>query len=339
MSIKVMSAVWEIESIDSSECLVLIALADHADDQGRCYPSISRLSARTKLSDRGVQKVIARLIEKGFVTVSANAGQGGANLYTVTATPEPKAPAVETSSEGRDVAPQLRWRVYKRDGYACRYCGYQGHDDGHDLTVDHIVPLSKGGSNGESNLNTACVSCNSSKKNKGLDAWLEQRVNNVHPEQGSPRTEFTTPPNHVRQTPEPRSPKPSRTIIEPSVLDNASAKPADILGEVASAKASRSFIAFRQKIRKPLTETAARRLSASLTEIANQGGDPDDALGMAEERGWQAIKPEWYFKETRNEQHARPSSRRQHPGQDQQLSGLAGAAMRSRLARQQGYEG
>lgn len=81
MSIKVMSQVWDIEGIDSSECLILIALADHADDQGRCYPSIGRLAKRTKLSDRGVQKVISRLIEKGFVSVSPCAGQGGSNLY------------------------------------------------------------------------------------------------------------------------------------------------------------------------------------------------------------------------------------------------------------------
>lgn len=87
-----MSAVWDIDGIDSSECLVLIALADHADDQGRCYPSIARLAKRTKLSGRGVQKVISRLIEKGFVTVTPCAGQGGANLYTVTATPEPRSP-------------------------------------------------------------------------------------------------------------------------------------------------------------------------------------------------------------------------------------------------------
>lgn len=148
MSIKVMAAVWEIEGIDSSECLVLMALADHADDRGRCYPSIARLAKRTKLSDRGVQKVIARLIEKGFVTVTPSAGQGGANLYTVTATPDVPAIVVADPVGARDV-----------------------------------------------------------------DA---QRVNDVHPERGSPRTTGTTPPNDVRKTPERRSPKPSGTSIEPS---------------------------------------------------------------------------------------------------------------------------
>ena len=210
-----MSQVWDIEGIDSSECLVLIALADHADDQGRCYPSIGRLAKRTKLSDRGVQKVISRLIEKGFVSVSPCAGQGGSNLYTVTATPEPSSP-----------------------------------------------------------------------------------LNDVHP-----RTAFTTPPNHVRKTPEPRSPKPSRTVIEPS-FSKTEAKPVEILAEVASENAASSFVAFRKQIKKPLTATAAGRLRGSLSQIKAQGGDPDDALGMAEERGWQSIKPEWYFKEAANGQPA-----------------------------------
>jgi 5-methylcytosine-specific restriction endonuclease McrA len=52
----------------------------------------------------------------------------------------------------------LRWRVFKRDGYRCRACGADV-----DLTVDHIVPVIHGGSNTESNLQTLCRTCNSRK--------------------------------------------------------------------------------------------------------------------------------------------------------------------------------
>lgn len=48
--------------------------------------------------------------------------------------------------------------VYERDGYACQYCGAAD-----DLTIDHVRPLSRGGSNEMSNLLTACRSCNCSK--------------------------------------------------------------------------------------------------------------------------------------------------------------------------------
>jgi hypothetical protein len=64
----------------------------------------------------------------------------------------------------------------------------------------------------------------------------------------------------------------------------------------ASPDAVSSFIAYRKRTKaKALTLTAAKRLASSLQEIFNAGGDTDDALGLAEERGWQSVKPEWYF--------------------------------------------
>lgn len=51
--------------------------------------------------------------------------------------------------------------VYVRDNYVCQYCGK--HCDSKDLTVDHVIPKSKGGSNSWVNLVTCCVSCNNKK--------------------------------------------------------------------------------------------------------------------------------------------------------------------------------
>lgn len=48
--------------------------------------------------------------------------------------------------------------VFKRDGYRCVACGSD-----EDLTVDHIFPWSKGGSDELDNLQTLCGTCNSSK--------------------------------------------------------------------------------------------------------------------------------------------------------------------------------
>ena len=42
-----------------------------------------------------------------------------------------------------------------------------------DLTIDHIVPLSDGGSHSLDNLCVACTSCNCSKGAKDLDEWIE----------------------------------------------------------------------------------------------------------------------------------------------------------------------
>ena len=71
--------------------------------------------------------------------------------------------------------------------------------------------------------------------------------------------------------------------------------PAEIIAHHASAGAVTSFCAWRKRIRKPLTETAALRIANTLAAINAAGGDADDALGMAEEHGWMTIKLEWYF--------------------------------------------
>lgn len=56
--------------------------------------------------------------------------------------------------------------IFQRDGHACRYCG-----QGRNLTVDHVLPLSRGGDNAQDNLVTACRSCNSSKHDKTPEEW------------------------------------------------------------------------------------------------------------------------------------------------------------------------
>ena len=71
----------------------------------------------------------------------------------------------------------------------------------------------------------------------------------------------------------------------------------ETLSEWASTEAVTSFLEYRRRAKKPLTLTAARRLSKTLQEIFNEGYKPDDALGLAEERGWQTIKLDWYLKE------------------------------------------
>jgi 5-methylcytosine-specific restriction endonuclease McrA len=59
-------------------------------------------------------------------------------------------------------------RVFQADNYTCQYC----YERGGDLTVDHITPLCNGGANNESNLVTACRTCNMSKGPKSLLEFL-----------------------------------------------------------------------------------------------------------------------------------------------------------------------
>lgn len=52
----------------------------------------------------------------------------------------------------------VRKQVFERDKYRCRHCG-----DYRDLTVDHIIPESKGGAHELENFQTLCRMCNSKK--------------------------------------------------------------------------------------------------------------------------------------------------------------------------------
>ncbi len=51
-----------------------------------------------------------------------------------------------------------RQNIFKRDGYRCQYCGAIDN-----LTLDHVIPKSRGGSSTWDNLVTACKTCNSKK--------------------------------------------------------------------------------------------------------------------------------------------------------------------------------
>ena len=63
----------------------------------------------------------------------------------------------------------VRIRVMKRDRFQCSYCGAPGTDA--ELEVDHIIPVSRGGSHHMSNLTTACRGCNQEKS----DGTMERR--------------------------------------------------------------------------------------------------------------------------------------------------------------------
>lgn len=57
----------------------------------------------------------------------------------------------------------LRFKILKRDGFMCMYCGKNPIEDKIKLQVDHIHPKSKGGLYNEDNLITSCNLCNIGK--------------------------------------------------------------------------------------------------------------------------------------------------------------------------------
>jgi hypothetical protein len=76
-------------------------------------------------------------------------------------------PAIE-----RSISPQLRNEILERNGYTCQLCGAgPGDPDPFNLGrkvrlhVDHIIPISQGGTDEKSNLRILCSACNQGRAN------------------------------------------------------------------------------------------------------------------------------------------------------------------------------
>ena len=76
-----MTAVWDREDLSSTQKLVLLSLADWANDEGLCWPSINRLAIKTSMAGRSVQRIIRDLESMGFVRRDEVIGKG--NRYWI----------------------------------------------------------------------------------------------------------------------------------------------------------------------------------------------------------------------------------------------------------------
>ena len=78
---------------------------------------------------------------------------------------------------------QIREVILRRDQYTCQYCGQDAH------TVDHVIPISKGGNDLPDNLVAACARCNYSKSDR-----MHPRVFDTPSTPPTPRS-FSNPQN------------------------------------------------------------------------------------------------------------------------------------------------
>ncbi len=61
----------------------------------------------------------------------------------------------------RNKVPFTKKNVFVRDGFTCQYCGSKNQ-----LTMDHVIPASRGGKNNFENCVAACRPCNNRKNNR-----------------------------------------------------------------------------------------------------------------------------------------------------------------------------
>jgi len=70
----------------------------------------------------------------------------------------------------KPIKPSIRFKILQRDGFSCRYCGRNGERDSVILHIDHLFPVSQGGSNDINNLVTSCRDCNLGKSDNLIEA-------------------------------------------------------------------------------------------------------------------------------------------------------------------------
>jgi len=100
VSIRIMSAVWDDASYEGGTLLVLLALADWANDEGYCWPSVGAIAKKVRLSTRQVHRILKQFEDEDVIAIERGGGRSVSNRYrlnmqNILATPN----SVERSTE------------------------------------------------------------------------------------------------------------------------------------------------------------------------------------------------------------------------------------------------
>lgn len=83
MSLQAYNAVWQHSTARGTDLLVLLALADFADEAGWSYPSIDALAKKARISQRATQDRLRALEAQAAIRIELQAGPHGTNRYQI----------------------------------------------------------------------------------------------------------------------------------------------------------------------------------------------------------------------------------------------------------------
>lgn len=81
MSIRIMTFVWDMDLTNPIRKLIALKLADNANDEGVCWPSIPTIARQANCSERSVKTHISNLVESGFMSIRKSKGRN--NVYQI----------------------------------------------------------------------------------------------------------------------------------------------------------------------------------------------------------------------------------------------------------------
>lgn len=86
MSNRVLNFVWDRSPSEGTELLVLLSLADQANDEGDCWPSVRSLCKRARIDRRYAQRIIRNLAARGEIEITRRKrpdGSDTSNSYRI----------------------------------------------------------------------------------------------------------------------------------------------------------------------------------------------------------------------------------------------------------------
>ncbi|WP_378955409.1 HNH endonuclease [Pelosinus sp. sgz500959] len=152
--------------------LLFAGLWTISDREGRLEDRPKRIKAEILPFDNcNVDELLSSLHEQGFITryFIESIDYIQITNFVRHQNPHPKEAAstipampghIDSGCIPYYVPPTQRQRIFSRDNFKCQKC-----DSTERLSIDHIIPRSKGGTNEDSNLQTLCIYCNSGKGN------------------------------------------------------------------------------------------------------------------------------------------------------------------------------
>lgn len=98
MSVRTMARVWDQSTHAGTELLMLLAIADFADDDGNAYPAVSTLATKCRMSARNANFILTALRTSGELEIRTNEGPRGTNRYRVVTGLKPASPPLKPAS-------------------------------------------------------------------------------------------------------------------------------------------------------------------------------------------------------------------------------------------------
>lgn len=114
------------------------------------------------------QPAVRSRIDRGTSKIRAHTDLAALPDHTLLPIRNPSPAQSRAKRFGVTIEPYDRGAIIRRDGGRCHLCGNK--PDPANLVLDHLIPLSRGGPDSQTNVAVACRECNSARSNRDLPA-------------------------------------------------------------------------------------------------------------------------------------------------------------------------